>query len=52
MSDTLPKTMRAVIYGGKGIITVEDRPVPEIREEGDVVVKSVLSALQARQCTI
>lgn len=35
--------MRAVVYGGKGIITVEDRPIPEVREEGDVVVKSAAS---------
>lgn len=38
-SQTENKTMEAVIYGGKGIITVEERPIPEVEKEGDVIIK-------------
>ena len=33
------KTMQAVVYGGTGIITVEERPIPVVENEGDVIVK-------------
>jgi len=38
-------TMRAVIFKGPHKIAVEDRPVPKIQDQTDIVVKVIYSAL-------
>ena len=40
----LPRTMKAVVIKGPYKVAVEDRPVPKIVEESDVVVKVSMSA--------
>jgi threonine dehydrogenase-like Zn-dependent dehydrogenase len=32
-------TMKAVVFHGPGKVSVEDRPVPQIKEPGDIIVK-------------
>ena len=32
-------TMKAVVFHGPGKVTVEDRPIPKIKDDGDIVVK-------------
>lgn len=32
-------TMRAVVFKGVGEITVEDRPVPQVTDPGDAIIK-------------
>jgi threonine dehydrogenase-like Zn-dependent dehydrogenase len=32
-------TMKAVVFHGPGKVTIEDRPVPQIKESGDIIVK-------------
>ncbi|KAL7413754.1 chaperonin 10-like protein [Mrakia frigida] len=39
------KTMQAVVYGGTGIITVEERPIPVVEKDGDVIVRVLATAL-------
>lgn len=31
--------MRAVVFKGPGKVAIEDRPIPKIQDEGDVIVK-------------
>lgn len=31
--------MRAVVFHGPGKVTIEDRPIPKIKDDGDIVVK-------------
>ncbi|KAK2767435.1 putative secondary metabolism biosynthetic enzyme [Arachnomyces sp. PD_36] len=38
-------TMRAVVFKGPYEVTVEERPVPKIQEENDIVVKVIYTAL-------
>lgn len=32
-------TMKAVVFKGPGKVVVEDRPIPKIKEPGDIIVK-------------
>jgi threonine dehydrogenase-like Zn-dependent dehydrogenase len=32
-------TMKAVVFHGPGKVIVEDRPIPKIQDDGDVIVK-------------
>ncbi|KAI9759942.1 MAG: hypothetical protein M4579_001975 [Chaenotheca gracillima] len=38
-------TMRAVVFKGPHKVTLEDRPVPKIKDEGDIIVKVTYTAL-------
>jgi threonine dehydrogenase-like Zn-dependent dehydrogenase len=40
-------TMKAVVFKGPGKVVVEDRPVPKIKDQTDIIVKvdKVLSIL-------
>jgi D-arabinose 1-dehydrogenase-like Zn-dependent alcohol dehydrogenase len=40
-----PETMRAVIFKGVGVMTVEDRPTPQIQQPQDAILKVTSSAL-------
>lgn len=31
--------MKAVVFQGPGKVTVEDRPIPKIKGDGDIIVK-------------
>lgn len=31
--------MKAVVFHGPGKVSVEDRPVPKIKDDGDIIVK-------------
>lgn len=31
--------MKAVVFKGPGVVQVEDRPIPKIKDPGDVIVK-------------
>ena len=37
--------MKAVVFKGSHEIAVEDRPIPRIKEPGDIVVKVTYTAL-------
>lgn len=41
-------TMKAVIFKGPGVVAIEDRPIPKIKESTDVVVRVVYTALCGR----
>ena len=41
----MEKLMKAVVYKGNGEVVLEDRPVPEIKDPGDVVVKVTCSTI-------
>jgi threonine dehydrogenase-like Zn-dependent dehydrogenase len=41
-------TMRAVVFKRPYEVTVEERPVPKIQDEGDIVVKVGYTALCGR----
>ena len=43
-----PKTMKAVVFHGPKHVKLEQRPVPQAREEGDVLVKVGYTALCGR----
>lgn len=32
-------TMKAVVFHGPGKVSVEDRPIPKLQEDGDIIVK-------------
>jgi phosphoribosylformylglycinamidine (FGAM) synthase-like amidotransferase family enzyme len=32
-------TMKAVVFHGPGKVSIEDRPIPQIKEEKDIIVK-------------
>jgi hypothetical protein len=32
-------TMKAVVFHGPGKVSIEDRPIPRIKEEKDIIVK-------------
>ncbi|KAJ4361977.1 hypothetical protein N0V83_010918 [Neocucurbitaria cava] len=38
-------TMKAVVFKGPGKVVIEDRPIPQIKEPGDVIVKVDKTAL-------
>jgi len=38
-------TMKAVVYKGHGIVELEDRPMPAIKDERDAIVKVTLSTI-------
>jgi threonine dehydrogenase-like Zn-dependent dehydrogenase len=31
--------MKAVVFKGPGKVVIEDRPIPEIQDAGDIIVK-------------
>ena len=37
--------MKAVVYKGKGILALEERPVPRILDEKDAIVKVTLTTI-------
>ncbi|KAH7136055.1 chaperonin 10-like protein [Dendryphion nanum] len=39
------KTMKAVVFKGPGKVAIEDRPIPKIQDEGDIIVKVDKAAL-------
>jgi threonine dehydrogenase-like Zn-dependent dehydrogenase len=41
-------TMKAVVFNGKLDVSVEDRPIPKIVDQTDVIVKVTYSALCGR----
>ena len=41
-------TMRAVVFKGPHKVALEDRPIPKIKEETDIIVKVIYSALCGR----
>lgn len=41
----MEKTMKAVVYKGHGEVALEDRPMPKIQEDTDVIVKVTLSSI-------
>jgi hypothetical protein len=47
-SEKMTKTMKAVVFRGPYRIAVEDRPIPEIVEPTDVVIKVSYTALCGR----
>ena len=42
------KTMRAVVFKGPHKVAIEDRPVPQIKEDTDIIVEVIYSALCGR----
>lgn len=32
-------TMKAVVFNGPGNVSVEDRPIPKIKDDSDIIVK-------------
>ena len=45
---TLPETMKAVVFHGPYKIAVEQRPVPKIEAETDIIIKVKYTALCGR----
>ncbi|KAK4167651.1 putative S-glutathione dehydrogenase [Cladorrhinum sp. PSN259] len=45
MSSSLPETMKAVVFHGPKKVAVEERPVPQVRDPKDVIVKVQATAL-------
>ena len=41
-------TMRAVVFKGPHKVVLEDRPIPKIKDETDVIVKVMYTALCGR----
>lgn len=41
-------TMKAVIFKGPHKVIIEDRPVPKIKEPGDIILKVEYTALCGR----
>ena len=41
----MDKMMKAVVYKGKGQVSLEERPVPELKEPTDVIVKVTCSTI-------
>ena len=48
MAASTSSTMRAVVFKGPYEVTVEERPIPKIQEESDIVVKVAYTALCGR----
>ena len=42
------KTMKAVVFKGPHKVAIEDRPVPQIKEDTDIIVEVIYSALCGR----
>ena len=42
------ETMRAVVFKGPHKVAIEDRPVPKIKNPGDIIVKVDFTALCGR----
>jgi len=42
------ETMRAVVFKGPHKVAIEDRPVPKIKDPGDIIVKVDFTALCGR----
>ena len=40
-----PQTMKAAVYKGKGVITLEDRPLPTLEDPGDAIIKVTLTTI-------
>ena len=40
-----PKTMKAAVYKENGIITLEDRPVPRLKDPQDAIIKVTLTTI-------
>ena len=41
-------TMRAVVFKGPYKVVLEDRPIPKIKDQRDIIVKVIYSALCGR----
>ncbi|KAL7896022.1 GroES-like protein [Trichoderma sp. TUCIM 5745] len=41
----LPETMKAVVFGGPRSVSIQDRPVPQIQDDEDIIVKVSATAL-------
>ncbi|KAH8653479.1 alcohol dehydrogenase GroES-like domain-containing protein [Xylariales sp. PMI_506] len=41
----LPETMKAVVFDGPGKVSVQQRPVPKIQDDHDIIVKVLSTAL-------
>ena len=41
-------TMRAVVFKGPYKVVVEDRPIPQIKDQTDIIVKVIYTALCGR----
>lgn len=41
----IPQTMKAAVYKGKGVITLEDRPLPTLEDPGDAIIKVTLTTI-------
>lgn len=41
-------TMRAVVFKGPHKVALEDRPIPNIKDDTDIIVKVIYSALCGR----
>lgn len=44
----MSKTMKAVVFNGPLDVSLEDRPVPQIKDQTDIIVKVKYSALCGR----
>lgn len=42
------KTMKAVVFKGPHKVAIEDRPIPEIKDQTDIIVKVDYTALCGR----
>lgn len=40
--------MKAVVFKGPGKVELEDRPIPKVKEPGDIIVKVEYTALCGR----
>ncbi|KAI5928514.1 GroES-like protein [Camillea tinctor] len=45
MAGELPATMKAVVFEGPYKVSVQDRPVPKLQGDGDIIVKVLASGL-------
>ena len=47
----MEKTMKAVVYKGKGQVVLEDRPIPVIQDPRDAIVRVTLSLIHISEPT-
>lgn len=48
LTRAMPSTMKAVVFQGPRHIALEDRPIPQIEEPTDAIIKVLLTALCGR----
>jgi threonine dehydrogenase-like Zn-dependent dehydrogenase len=41
-------TMKAVVFKGRHKVAIEDRPIPKIKDQTDIIVKVIYTALCGR----